>query len=180
MCAYEHSLELMSIVLWHHKRSWVLMSAYGPMAPSSWQLLISHECLLLHGIKLMSVHRCSWVLMYHHKHFWAPVSTHKQLRAAMNTQEQPWVLMSSHKHSSAWCNGARSPHESSRVVMSGRTWGHGQSLRLMCTDGAIAPYSWMLTSAGERWYALISTHEGSLELMSANVLHWTINKNVNF
>ena len=92
----------------------------------------------------------------------------------MNTHDQPWVLMSSHEHSWAWRHGTRSTHESSRAVMRG----HGHSLAFLRTDGAIAPYSWMLMSANKRWCALISTHEGSLEIMSANVLHWTINQNV--
>ena len=162
MCTYEHSLELMSMVLWHHKRSWVLMSAYGPMAPSSWVFMAAHEC--------------SCTIMSILEHQLALICTHRKLRAALNTHEQPWVLMSSHEHSWAWRHGARSTLESSRTVMSGGPWDHGHLLFLMSTDDAIAPYSIMLTSANKCWCVLISTHKGSIELMSASMLHWTINQ----
>ena len=61
------SSALMSIVLWRHKRSWVLMSSHDLMAPYSWLILNSHECSLLHG---MNVHGCWCVLMDNQDHSW--------------------------------------------------------------------------------------------------------------
>ena len=156
------------------------MSAHGPMAPSSWLLLSFHCSMAPSSWVFMAADECSCTIMSTHEHQLALVCTHKQLRSAMNTYEQPWVVISSHEHSWSWRHRAKSTHESSRAVMSGGPYGHGHSLALMSTDVAIVPYLWMLTSANERWCVLISTHEGLLELMSANVLHWKITKNVNF
>ena len=145
-----------------HDCSWALMSAHCSMAPSS-------------GV-FMAAEECSWAIISTHEHPLALMGTHKQQRAAMSAPDYQWALMSSHGHSWAWRHGARSTLESSRTVMSGGPWDHGHLLFLMSTDDAIAPYSIMLTSANKCWCVLISTHKGSIELMSASMLHWTINQ----
>ena len=105
--AHQRSLALMSIhefVLRHHQSSRVLMSANGPMAPRSWLLLSSHECSLLYGAKLMSVHGCSWLLMAAHEHLWLILAAYvciwvltgafECLWLYMSTHQQPWTPMS--------------------------------------------------------------------------------------
>ena len=137
---------LISMVLWHNECTWVLMSTHGLMASWAW-LLNSHECLLLHCPKLMSVHGRLWELIGNQEHSWSMsanwcswvtmIAHEKQLWKAMNTHElgvmEQWALMRG-KHS----------HE----------------------DGAMGPWAW----------ALIITHERSLRhstiLMSAHECSW--------
>ena len=172
MCTYEHSKALISMRLLCHERSWLLMSAPGPMTPCSWLLLSSNECSLLHGAKFRHVLCCSRVLMSNHKHSWAPISTQKQPKEAMSDPDYPWAHITSHGHS---CHGAMSTHESLRVVMSMAPWGHGNSSALMSAHGTIARFLWVLVRAHECSWVLIRAQECSWDLISGEVLHQRIN-----
>ena len=112
--AHELSNALMSMLQWHHECSWVLMSAHSPMAPCSLMLLSSNECSLLHCAKLLGVHGCLRVIMSNHERSWAPISTHKQSKAAISDPDYQWA----NEHSWAAINMAAWSNEHSGELKS--------------------------------------------------------------
>ena len=177
VCAHEYPGALMSMVLWCHECSWVLMSAHSLVAPCSQLLLCSDECSLLHGTKLMSAHGCSWVFNGNQEHSWLLLAAHECSKVLMDAHECSWLLISStHEKPWAWCYGTMSTHESSRAVMSMAPWGYEHSSALLSADGTLAPYSWVLLGTHEHTWALMGAHECSWQDMSAELLHQTINK----
>ena len=98
MCAHEYPGALMSMMARCHEHSWVLMSAHSLMVvPYSWLHLWSHECSLLHGTKLMSVHGCSWVLNGNQEHSWLLLAAYECSWVLMGAHECSWMLMSAHE-----------------------------------------------------------------------------------
>ena len=95
MSSHKHSCALMSTLKYGAMTHWVMMSANDPMAPCSWLLLSSHECLLLHGPKLMSVHGRSWVLIGNQEHSWLLLAAYLCPWMPMSAHECPWLLMKS-------------------------------------------------------------------------------------
>ena len=114
--------------------------------------------------------------MSNHEHSWAPISTHKQPRAAMSVSDYHWTLMSSHEHSWAWCHGAMSTHQSTRAIMSMAPRGYERSIALRSAHGTIAPYSWVLLGTHGHTWALREAHEHSWQVMSTELFDQTINK----
>ena len=172
MCAYEHNQALMSMVLWCHERSWVLMSAHSLMVPCSWLLLSSHECSLLHGAKLRSVHGCSWVINGNQEHSWLLLAAYECSLGLMGAHEGSGLLISStHEKPWAWRHGAMSTHGRSRAVMSMAPWGYEHSSALMSAHGTIAPYSWVLDCAHKQTWALMGAHECSQQVMSHKLIY---------
>ena len=101
--------------------------------------------------------------------------------------------MSRHKHSWAWQHWSMCTHESLWIVMSMAQLGHGPSLALMSAYGAIAPYTWVLISAPERSWTLMTAPESwrhdyiinkkmfTLKINSCNILpisRSTLNQNL--
>ena len=153
----------MSMVLWHHESSWVLMSVHSLITTCSWlllkshgcSLLIAHDCLSLRlsalwqsGILMASVgcllvlrsaNGCSWVLniAYEH-HSWEAINTHE-----LGAIEQ-WTLMRAQKQSSRW-----------------QPWDNWHPSAFISTYGAITPYSWVLVSAHAHTWELKSTQESA-------------------
>ena len=93
MCGHEYPGALMSMVLWCHECSWVLMSAHSLIAPCSWLLFCSHGCSLFHDTKFMASHEwCWWALMSDHEQPLALMSTHKQHGPRLEIlQTEVWV-----------------------------------------------------------------------------------------
>ena len=107
-----------------------------------------------------------------HEHSWAPISTHKQPRAAMSVLDSHWTLISSHEHSWACCHGAMSTDQSTRAVMIMAPWRYERS----SAHGSIAPYSWVLLGTHGQTWALMGAHECSWQVLSAELSYQTINK----
>ena len=150
-------------MLWCHKRSWGLMSFNDLMAPYSWLLLISHECSLLHGAKLRSVHGCSWVLIGIQEHSWLLLAAYECSWVLMGAHECSWLLMITLKQPWTPKSLAQWSNEHSLELKSINE--HGAmglwALMSMRTHGAIATYSWGHLRAHERLWELISANESS-------------------
>ena len=162
----------MSMVIWCHDCSWVLMRAQSLMAPCSWLLLNSHEGSLLHGTKLMSVNGCSWELNGYQEHSWLLLAAYECSWGLMGAQEGSCLLFSS-THVKPWAkrHWAMSTHERSRTVMSMVPWGHGCSSAFMRAHGTIAPYSWVLVSAHTPTWVVMRIHERSWQVMRVEQFH---------
>ena len=165
ICAHEHLWALISMVLWHNERSWVLMSAHGPWrhAHDYFWILMSAYCSMASSswVFMDSLNCFSWAIMGTHEHPLALMVTNKHPRATMSVPDCQWALMSVHEHSWACGHGAINTHESSKAVMSMVQWGHGHSSLLMSTHYALAPYLWMLMSAHWHIWVLMRAHESS-------------------
>ena len=149
------------------------MSVHGLIAQWSWLLLSSRECSLLHCAKVMIICVLSWVVMSNHDHSWLllvaskcewvlisvhgySLSSPEQLWTLISlatwSNEQSWELKSSHEYGAMLITAL----ELSWLLIAPCRQTHECSWLLMT-----APYSWVLTSADKRWYALIRAHEHS-------------------
>ena len=113
-----------------HECLLALMSVVGDMASCSSLLMAAYECLwVLTSAQecpwaLISTHECSWC--HAHGCSWVFMSTKAHPYVDMNPHEHgtmaPPVLMSTNKHSWAWCHGNITTHnaltQSLSVVMS--------------------------------------------------------------
>ena len=170
VCAHEYPGALMSMVLWCHECSWVLMSAHSLVAPCSQLLLCSDECSLLHGTKLMSAHGCSWVFNGNQEHSWLLMAAYEcswgllgihecSLAALMRSHElgvmEQCALMRAQEQSWAGCHGATGTHQNSWALMA-----PDQNTYECCwlLIGHISAYqsSWALMRAHECWTASLN------------------------
>ena len=166
MCAHEYPGALMSMVLWCHECSWVLMSAHSLVAPCSQLLLCSDECSLLHGTKLMSAHGCSWVFNGNQEHSWLLLAAYEYL----------WVLMSAHDCSLVALMRSHELGAMNQWALM-RAQEHG-AMRLWALISTLE-YSWhhrtiLMSAPGYSW-VLMSTHERLWELMNAHDRTWLLN-----
>ena len=159
MCTHELSQGLISIVLWRHECSWVLMSSHDLKVPYSWLLLSSHECSLLHGTKLMSVHGCSWVLIGNQEHSWLLLAAYECSWVLMGAHECSWLLMITLKEPWTPKSLAQWSNEHSLELKSSNEHGAMGLWALMSTHGH-SWYHWnILMRVFESSWALIRAHE---------------------
>ena len=150
MSAHGHPWGLISMGTWLHKRSLVLMRAYGPMAACSWLLLSSPLVLIAHW---RQVHENSWLLMGVHEQSWALLSTHQHSWTLISSREQQGVLMIAEEHLWPAMNtpelGAMEQWALIRAQEQSWAWhrDHGHSSALMSAHGTIARYLWVLLRA---------------------------------